>query len=357
MSNNTLANRVNQLESSFNSLLADNAELKQLMKSIEERLTLTSEVAISAQHQADSLQQFAKVETSDTASNVRDLEAGMTSPEFFDGDRTKLVGFLGQLSLIFDLQPSQYALESTKVKYAALFLRGTAQRWLQPYLLASPQPEILRNFALFSKELRQNFGDPDEIATAERNLIGLEQTGTAAAYVSEFKHLAIILGWDSSSLGALFYRGLKDSVKDEITRIGRPTSFQTLMEKAIILDNRITERNIERGYSQPQTTPRSYRPSAPSPAYQPSLTAAPIKQRSSPQTAKRNNSSELLTKSGKLIPQEYERRIKHNLCVYCGDASHKVDRCPLKKSRSSASANAASSVPKTGVNSSHSGNV
>jgi hypothetical protein len=39
-----------------------------------------------------------------------------------------------------------------------------------------------------------------------------------------------------------FYNGLKDSIKDEISRIDRPKDLAEMIETAIRIDNRIYER-------------------------------------------------------------------------------------------------------------------
>lgn len=327
----------------------ENQVLTDQIQTLQETATLNQEATALAQQQLDQARQEAsrRSQTPAPTTGSHEYEAKISAPEHYSGERSKLTGFLTQLLLVFCLQPSCYPTDSIKINYAASFLRGTPLRWIQPYLTAKTEPGLLRNYDLFCKELCQNFGDPDELATAERSIMNLKQKGSAASYATEFKHLATILGWDSSFLGAIFYRGLKDSVKDEITRIGRPSDYHVLIDKAITLDNRIHERNLEKGFSLPSSTPRFNRLSPP-------LSTGPSP---SQDTKRSHNSSDLLTKSGKLVPHEYERRIKNNLCVYCGDFKHKVEQCPLKKSRPAVSAKAATTSLQQNEKSSQSGNA
>jgi len=41
--------------------------------------------------------------------------------------------------------------------------------------------------------------------------------------------------------------------------------------------------------------------------------------------------SSKLASNGKLTSDEHKKRLKNNLCLYCGAGDHKLDSCPKKQ--------------------------
>jgi len=114
-------------------------------------------------------------------------------PEPFYGDRSKLRDFISQVRLVIQAQPSRFVTERQKVIFTATFLRGSAFSWLQPYLEAIETPILLSNFESFINELKRVFGDPNQVASAERKLRQLKQTHSAAQYASEFRRISSLI--------------------------------------------------------------------------------------------------------------------------------------------------------------------
>jgi len=77
-----------------------------------------------------------------------------------------------------------------------------------------PLPEDIPDFVVWGEQFLERFGDPDEKATAERQIKSLKQTGSAAIYTSEFFQLASRLNWNDASLMSQYHEGLKEKVKD-----------------------------------------------------------------------------------------------------------------------------------------------
>jgi hypothetical protein len=103
------------------------------------------------------------------------IEPKVAPPEYYNGAKLKLTTFITQVTLVFKMQPSRFPDEETKVLYAGSYLRDTAFLWFQPFVTAIPSPPFMQNFNLFCTELKRSFGDPDEVATAERSLVSLRQ--------------------------------------------------------------------------------------------------------------------------------------------------------------------------------------
>ena len=274
--------------------------------------------------------------THTTTSSGRVSEPKIASPEYYNGQRSKLPSFITQVTMVITLQPTRFPNETSKVIYAGSFLRDTAFLWFQPYVTAEPQPAFMLSFKEFCKELQSTFGDPDEVATAERQLYALRQKGSVTSYLAEFMRYAVLVKWNDEAKAAQFYRGLKDGIKDELSRVGRPTSLKDLESAAIRIDTRLFERLVEKGErststdvisNQSRFTPRTLTFVPRQSTFTKSQTT--YSRPSNSLQATFPVSPDRLTRRGKLTPAEYQRRKDDNLCLYCGDKGHQVLKCPL----------------------------
>ena len=199
----TQTSRLAALEASLAALMEENNRIKTANATLEQQVTAHSEQSRG----------------SVTPSNKeRTSEPKVASPEFFSGSRQGLTPFLTQVNMVIGLQPSRYPMEKTKVLYAGSFLRGTALLWFQPYVSRTPEDPIMNDFESFCKKLKELFGDPNEKATAERNLYALKQKGSATSYLADFQRHAVLVEWNDQAKMAQFYRGLKETVKDELAK-------------------------------------------------------------------------------------------------------------------------------------------
>lgn len=183
----------------------------------------------------------------------------ISKPEPFSGEKGNVQAFLTQLRSYFHVNKTIFAKEGDKTLFAGGLLTGRAAEWFEPTLrdyLSKEEVEqraetkqMFNGFAKFAEQLRITFGNPDEQRTAERQLLRLRQTGSAGWYAAEFKQIAAKLDWGEQALIVQFYQGLKDYVKDDLTREERPDEIAKFMELAIRIDNRNFERRQERkGY-------------------------------------------------------------------------------------------------------------
>ncbi|SPC67975.1 uncharacterized protein UHOD_12199 [Ustilago sp. UG-2017b] len=193
------------------------------------------------------------------------------------------------------------------------------QGHLEPFLaqvdvfLAVNPPAWLTDYPLFINQLRVVFGDPDHIATAKREIEALSQTTSVANYLTQFCQLQMILNWGEDAMAWFFYRGLKENVKDDLSRSAKPTDLETLIQRSLEIDNCTAERISEKKRTitrsaNPTTMPVPNPPIAPTTVHpsSPSALRAP------------------LTTAGKLDPEEYKRRQTNNLCIYCASSEHVV---------------------------------
>jgi hypothetical protein len=94
--------------------------------------------------------------------------------------------------------------------------------------------------------LEKTFGGPDAKRVVELKLARLKQTGSVSKYTTEFRQVTIHLEYDDEPLMMLFYRGLKEEVKDDLIREKRPDEFTDYVEMAVAIDNRLYERRMEK---------------------------------------------------------------------------------------------------------------
>lgn len=243
-------------------------------------------------------------------------------PEFDGKDRKACETFLSHVKLYLNSNAVLYPTERDKVMFASSYLRASAFKWFEPHL-KSDNSGILDDFQAFQDELIRNLGDPDRIRSLTRELQTLKQTGSAAAYSSQFCQVSAYLNWNDEALRDQFYSGLKSEVKDALAYSNVDwTTFKELSNLAIRLDNRLFERRSDNSRS---TGAR----------------AAPHNStRASGTTPSSSDSSAMDldgTKSRKFQPltdAERKRRRDNKLCMYCGEAGHFAGQCP-KKSNSS----------------------
>lgn len=122
-----------------------------------------------------------------TPAPVRAQEPKVKDPETFHGQRDGLNAFITECELVFELQPSRFLDDRTKVSYMISLLRGSPLLAVRPLMSAVPRPFILEDHRSFVDYLRTNYGDPDEKGTARRKLKALRQTSSASAYFAEFQ--------------------------------------------------------------------------------------------------------------------------------------------------------------------------
>ena len=127
-------------------------------------------------------------------------------PDTFNGDRKKLKSFLIQTELWLLINQRHFANDTEKVVWAVTLLRGLASDWVANYLAdyfthrtstgqvtteaSATTKEIFLTWKGFVKNLKLNFGDPDEKRTATQNLQKLRQIGSAIAYTALFQQYA-----------------------------------------------------------------------------------------------------------------------------------------------------------------------
>jgi Retrotransposon gag protein len=319
------------------------------------------------------------------------------NPDTFDGsDPTKVEAFNFQCQMYFSARSADFPTDRACVTFALSYLKGNPLDWFQNELSRtldgeSDPPRWFSNYSFFVKELRRLFGPRDPVLDATNALEALryKDSTKATRYTIDFNRHGHRTGWNDQALTRQFYKGLPDRLKDEIARVGKPTTLQSLQDLVATLDQRYWERQTEisrdkrSGSSNSSTNQskstdnrsdsRSDNRSNPSNSShnthksgqnQQSRNGSNTNQKkpassSSSSAPNKPSIADLLGPDGKLKPEERKRRMDNSLCLRCGAAGHTVQNCPSVsgaskpkpkgRASSTAPANAAtsSSVPPT----------
>jgi hypothetical protein len=160
--------------------------------------------------------------------------------------------------MYIDLNSEKFGTPKKEILFIVSYLRGQAWEWIQPHLedyLENVDPDdqkgttraILHTKRELFSEMRASFGYGNEQMEAERALQTIRQQGPVSKYKAEFQTLVVKTNWDDEAIASHFYRGLKDPIKDEISRRDeRPTTTKEMYDLAMKIDERFFERQMEK---------------------------------------------------------------------------------------------------------------
>ncbi len=247
----------------------------------------------------------------DASRTIHSAEPRLPPPTVYSGEPHLCRPFLTKCSLYFSLQPSSFPTEESKVAFAITLLSGRAALW--GTTVWDNKHQCVSSFQVFSSELRKVFDRAASEREAARILAELRQTHrTVTDYSIEFRTLAAECSWNAEAQWDMFLHGLAPHIQNEIYALDLPTSLDGFIDLAIRVDARLRRRSQHR----------------------PLLTATDRLDRSTYQPYeardKVSDSEPMQMGQSRLSPDERERRRSRGLCLYCGEAGHIVEQCPVK---------------------------
>jgi hypothetical protein len=237
-------------------------------------------------------------------------------PEKFDGTISKYRDFIVSIENIFVLNGDRYPSDEIKVRFIGTLLSRDALAWFRG--LVECNSELLKSYGKFMDEFKLLFDDPLKHRHARAAIDRLKQgEGSVLTYASKFRRLASDTGYNNDALTEHFRKGLNDEVKDVLsTSLDEPSDIESLIPYCIRIDNRLYDRRMERSGTRGNSRGN-------------------FRATSGPSTGSSSNSPmdlDALKIEGKkkLTSEERERRIQNKLCLYCGEAGHRLAQCPRK---------------------------
>ncbi|KAJ8014915.1 hypothetical protein DPEC_G00020730 [Dallia pectoralis] len=142
-------------------------------------------------------------------------EPRLPPPERFSGEESGCGPFLTQCSLIFELQPSSFPTDRSRIAYLMTVMSGRALTWASA--VWEQKSPVCARLEDFTAELKRVFGPPGSDRISSRGLFRLRQgTRTVGEYSIEFRTLAANSSWCHVSLYDAFAQGLSGEIKDEL---------------------------------------------------------------------------------------------------------------------------------------------
>ncbi|KAL0176934.1 hypothetical protein M9458_029264, partial [Cirrhinus mrigala] len=237
-------------------------------------------------------------------------------PEKFDGTPAKCKGFLLQCSLFVSQQPHLYPTDESKVAFACSLLSGRALDWATA-VWRFDRPAY-PSFAAFLQRFKEVFQPSTEGGEAGEQIMALRQgRRTAADYALTFRTLAAQSGWTDEPLKLHYRKGLHPDLQVELACRDENLTLEQYIDLSIRVDNLM----------------RARKPGRLSPAVSlvsPSSEATP---------------EPMQLGATKLTLEERERRLRGNLCLYCGQAGHLRASSPTRPPRQPTSVSELKSLP------------
>jgi hypothetical protein len=240
--------------------------------------------------------------------------AKIVYPDKFSGNAQNLRSFLAQLDILFELHPTKFPNDRTKILLTGSLLKDEAAEWFYPFMEnPSSFGLIVTSWNHFRAEFQSTFKNHDQAFVAATQITKLKQNQmTAMQFATKFRAYALELAdWSEAALMYSFRHGLNSNIKNLLLSQTDPANLRELINLAIKCDNRIRDHELDLKFSSPQNVPLHF-PSAP-----------------------RSDSMDLdAIKRGPLSTQEREHRMKNGLCLVCGKKGHFKDKCFKSRNRS-----------------------
>jgi hypothetical protein len=247
-------------------------------------------------------------------------------PKPFTGEeRNKLRSFVTMLHLRLIDRPSEFPDEQSKLRYAFSRLDGpTLEQMLH---LVENDHVNLETFVDFVTTLEESYGDPDHINTAKRAIAKLRQRNRDfVTYYAEFRCLASDLHWNNAAKRAAFHRGLCDELKDILSTQDVPEDWYQYVALVKWRDQQFRARKAESAHPTTVTKPASSLPR--------SIPPACTQNTPHPTSSGRSHFGpapmDLSAARQRLSPEECQKRMDENRCLYCGGFNHMAQDCPSR---------------------------
>ncbi len=234
-------------------------------------------------------------------------------PEKFDGSPSRCKGFLLQCSMFVNQQPTLYSTDESRIAFVCSLPTGRALEWATA--VWSDVRAVFPSFSSFLQRFREVFEHPAGGKEVGEQLLALRQgRSTAADYALSFRTLSAQTGWTDDPLKLLFRKGLSTELQSELACRDEGRSLDQFIDLAIQIDNLVGSRRQPRFLS---ASAGMTSPSEPEP---------------------------MQLGFTHLSTEEREKRMRQNLCLYCGLPGHLRASCPTRPHRNPPSVSRTSTI-------------
>lgn len=254
------------------------------------------------------LRQSLQSDPSATRTNITAISSTpLSRPMSYSGDPGSCNGFLLQSSLYIEANALHFPSEISKIAFMISLLTGRALQWAEA--LWSAKSPAFSSHNAFVNHFKEVFGVAITPLSVHDELITLRQgTSNIHEYTLRFRSLAANSGWNQIALLAAYRKGLQPQIRKQLVIYDDTVPLETFIKKAT---------SVSQHLSACSSTML--------------LTSFPPTRASSPQ---RNTEEPMITDSYRLDASERRRRIRDRLCLYCGEATHLINACPVRPPRS-----------------------
>ena len=273
--------------------------------------------------------QSAKVQLSEKIADV--------SP--FEGTRSDIDPFLTRLRLKLNGNADRYPTESSRVQYAVGRLAGKAEQLVQLHIDRDTGVIEFLSLKEFSDWIISEFEDPDKMRNAQVELQGLRQKNREfSTYYSEFAPLMLKTGFNDEGKTAALMNGISRELRAAMAVRDTPPTFAELVKDLHKVDGRLRANDAFNNRSGQSNSANTRNPSRLQQQQQRAAPSNPSRPASAPPVAPVTIALppvEVMDTTagagrGPISPAERERRIRENLCTYCGARGHYRKNCPTK---------------------------
>ncbi|XP_077953086.1 uncharacterized protein LOC144390462 [Gasterosteus aculeatus] len=234
--------------------------------------------------------------------------APMAMPGKYDGSPGKCLGFLMQCGMYIAHHSANYQTEKDRVDFVISLLTGRALDWATA-LWSAGAPELLSE-QHFQAQFKEVFDHPITGKTTGDLLCEIRQgSQTVSDYALRFRTLAAGSGWSETALLTIYRRGLRPELQAELACRGDVTQLGDYIRVSISVGHLLESRR----------PPRAGFPS------EPTFPVTPPLADEGPEPMQLGRLP--------LSPAERIRRIREQLCLYCGEAGHLLRNCRLRPPR------------------------
>ena len=173
-------------------------------------------------------------------------------PKRFSGKRSEVDHFILGVRIKIESEPEKLNTERKRILYMVSLFEKNALTWVAPmveeYLSMDTEDQAmttrrtLGSSALLMQAIKDNFGDQNAVAAAERALQTIKQRGSIQEYNAKFQTYAFRVQWNSDKPLLAFYKaGLRQDVKLALIARGLPTTFVELRQVATEISENLYE--------------------------------------------------------------------------------------------------------------------